>query len=212
MDKHPLGHQLKTMKLSKFVSTLALTLVAVGAQAQSIVTNGSFEANSQANGTWAIYNNLTGWTGDDNIELRNNVAGRAQDGVNYVELDTTANQSMMQTVVGTGLYELSFWYSARQGRAAGDSGLSFSFGSLSGSVLENVAGASSGNSWMQYTGLVNLTGETTLNFSAIGRSSSYGGSLDNVSVTAVPEPGTYALMLAGLGAVAFMARRRRPTA
>ena len=31
-----------------------------------------------------------------------------------------------------------------------------------------------------------------------------------VNVTAVPEPETYALMLAGLGAVAFMARRRRP--
>jgi len=33
-----------------------------------------------------------------------------------------------------------------------------------------------------------------------------------VNVTAVPEPETYALMLAGLGAVAFMARRRRPLA
>lgn len=32
---------------------------------------------------------------------------------------------------------------------------------------------------------------------------------DNVSVTAVPEPSTYALMLAGLAGVGFLARRRR---
>jgi hypothetical protein len=33
--------------------------------------------------------------------------------------------------------------------------------------------------------------------------------LDNVSVTAVPEPETYAMMLAGLGALGFMGRRRK---
>ena len=37
-----------------------------------------------------------------------------------------------------------------------------------------------------------------------------GALLDNVSMTAaVPEPETYALMLAGLGAIGFMARRRK---
>jgi hypothetical protein len=35
------------------------------------------------------------------------------------------------------------------------------------------------------------------------------GVLDNVSVTAVPEPETYALMLAGLCAVGFIVRRRK---
>jgi len=33
--------------------------------------------------------------------------------------------------------------------------------------------------------------------------------LDNVSVAAVPEPETYALMLAGLGLLGFMARRKK---
>ena len=36
---------------------------------------------------------------------------------------------------------------------------------------------------------------------------SYSGSL---RVTLVPEPGTYALIIAGLGAITFVARRRRP--
>ena len=31
---------------------------------------------------------------------------------------------------------------------------------------------------------------------------------DNLTLAPVPEPGTYALMLAGLGAVGFIARRR----
>ena len=39
-----------------------------------------------------------------------------------------------------------------------------------------------------------------------GPGASYGG---NVVLTPIPEPGTYALMLAGLGVVGFMAARRR---
>lgn len=39
---------------------------------------------------------------------------------------------------------------------------------------------------------------------------SYGGTL-NVAVSAVPEPETYAMMLAGLGLFGFMARRRKKT-
>lgn len=195
------------MKLVKILAAASVSLLALGAQAQ--VINGSFEDNLQANGTWNTYTNLNGWTGMSNIELRNNVAGQAFHGVNYVELDTTRNMSMKQTIVGSGLYQLSFMYSAREGRAAGDSGLNFSFGSLTGSLLSNVAGAARGNDWRLYTGLVELTGPTDLIFSAAGVSNSYGASLDYVSVTAVPEAETYAMMLAGLGLMGTIVRRRK---
>lgn len=195
------------MKTKKLLAAAALAIAASGAQA-NLVTNGSFEADLQGAGSWHIYPSLTGWTGIPNIELRNNVAGTAQDGVNFVELDGNFNSAMSQNISGNGLYELSFWYSARPHVAAGSNGLEFSFGSLSGSVLLGVAGGAV-NHWQHYTGQVYLSGPTLLKFTAVGRSDSYGGSLDNISVTAVPEPETYAMLLAGLGLMGTIARRRK---
>jgi hypothetical protein len=194
----------------KSLAAMALALSAIAAQATpNLVANGSFEANAQAAGTWNIYSSLTNWTGVNNIELRNNVSGTAQDGVNFVELDTTSNNAMKQTITASaGDYDLSFWYSARPGVAAGSNGLSYSFGSLSGNVLTATAGAAV-NVWQHYVGRVHLNGATDLTFAAIERSDSLGGSLDNVSVTAVPEPETYALMLAGLGLIGAVVRRRK---
>lgn len=55
-----------------------------------------------------------------------------------------------------------------------------------------------------------LGGDFTLRFAAVANVGAMQVGLDNVSlsVTAVPEPGTYALMLAGLGVVGAIARRR----
>ena len=44
---------------------------------------------------------------------------------------------------------------------------------------------------------------------ASGISDSIGGSLDNVSLSAVPEPATIASMLLGLGLMGFTLRRRK---
>ena len=179
----------------------------------NLLTNGSFEADLQAAGSWSIYPNLTGWTGGQaGIELRNNVAGAAYDGVNFVELDTTSN-SLMAQAVGTSLgasYNLSFAYSAREGVPLGSNGIEVFWNGVSQGVFD-AAGAPAGHNWNVFNLLVSgAAGSSTLQFVGVGTSDSLGGSIDAVALnTAVPEPETYALMLAGLGIIGFVARRRK---
>ncbi|MCV2360736.1 FxDxF family PEP-CTERM protein [Paucibacter sp. TC2R-5] len=182
----------------------------------NLIKNGSFEANVLATGSWNIYQNLDNWTGApysgsprSGIELRNQVAGNTIFGSQYVELDTDKNSWMTQTFDTTAnkTYELSFWVAQRDGqKGLASNGLSWSVNGLNFTEVAK----DENKEWQKVTGsFVATAGTTTLTFKAIGNSDSYGTSLDLVSVTAaVPEPETYALMLAGLGAIGFVARRR----
>jgi choice-of-anchor C domain-containing protein len=55
----------------------------------------------------------------------------------------------------------------------------------------------------------NIDATTTLSFTSKDAGGPYGAALANISVTAVPEPGSTALLLAGLGMVGVMASRRK---
>lgn len=187
---------------------LLLVLAALPTLANAnLVVNGSFEADAQTAGTWSILS-LSGWTGS--AELRNNVAGTASDGVNFVELDTTGNSSMFQTFSGlSGIYDLSFDYSARPGVDKASNPIQAWW---NGTLLATVTGNGIGktdNNWLTLDFLVSGTGSDILTFAAVGTSDGLGGSLDNVILTAVPEPETYGMMLVGLGLMGFVARRRR---
>ncbi|MCV2361545.1 FxDxF family PEP-CTERM protein [Paucibacter sp. TC2R-5] len=56
---------------------------------------------------------------------------------------------------------------------------------------------------------VALNSNVTYQIHTVGTAYNKAGFAGELSVTAVPEPTTYALLLAGLGAVGFVARRRK---
>ncbi|RZT10158.1 PEP-CTERM protein-sorting domain-containing protein [Duganella sp. CF402] len=198
------------MKLLKTAALAALLATGAAHASSELLINGSFEADTQGYNSWNIYSTLTGWTGvGAGIELRNNVVGVAPDGLNFVELDTTANSAMYQNV-STALnqsYTLTFQFQDRPGVSTSSQGLEISWG---GNVVGTVNNSAGGN-WQTVSYTLLGTGNIeALSFRAIGTSDSLGTSLDNVSLTAaVPEPETYAMLLAGLGLVGFAARRRK---
>lgn len=199
------------MKTALAAAALALSFAPAFAAGPNLVVNGSFEADTGNLGYWMIAPTLTGWTGAPDIELQNNFENNvSQDGVYHVELDTYGNSAMSQTLSATGWVELSFWYSPRANVAAGSNTLSYSLGSLSGTLLDGVAGGPT-TQWQHFSAFVDLggSGNAELRFAALGVSDQYGGLIDNVSVTAVPEPASGVLALVGSLALAGRLRWRR---
>lgn len=76
----------------------------------------------------------------------------------------------------------------------------------SGDVLVTASLSSSSFATVATSGFVSLS---SLTLSMSGYSSSAYSAIDNLAVTAVPEPETYAMLLAGLGLISLAARRRR---
>ena len=78
--------------------------------------------------------------------------------------------------------------------------------SLGAASLQTITGATVSS----FLGFVSSGSMSSVVLSAVQGASPVWPTADNVTLaTVVPEPGTYALMLAGLGVVGFMARRRR---
>ncbi|WP_374582929.1 PEP-CTERM sorting domain-containing protein [Pseudoduganella sp.] len=194
----------------------AMLLLAAGAAHAGVielVKNGSFEKNGVAANSWNIKYALDGWTvGANGAEVRNNVAGAAQNGSNYLELDTTGNSWISQSFdTSKGAeYKLSFYYAAREQTGAATNGIDvFWNGQLVKQLAQN--NYSNATNWIKYDlSLFGVGSLSKLEFKAAGTSDSLGGSLDNVSLTTnVPEPGTLASLLLGLGMLGFTLRRRQ---
>jgi hypothetical protein len=185
--------------MKKLIATAALLAVTAGAHAQNIVVDGGFESQTQAAGSWNVYSSLPGWNtvAGAGVEVRNQVAGNAFEGSNYIELDSYNNSAIAQTLATTagGAYIVSFEYSARGGVSLASNPVQVFW---NGTLLDTVSldgSNQNGNVWHQYSYAVQALGKDVLKFAASGTSDGLGGSLD-------------AVMAAGLVLVGFSRRRR----
>jgi hypothetical protein len=140
----------------------------------------------------------------------------AQEGSKAIDLTGAGNQgavALSQTLsLIAGQYMLSFYLGDING---GDSRYSLAssvevlFGGTSLGIFSNAAGGATTN-WMAVAVPFTSDGvNNTLTFTTTGLQLDNYTGLDNVSVTAVPEPGSLAMVLAALAAAGLVARRRR---
>lgn len=191
---------------------LATAGLAAPASASVILQNGGFDAGSPAAGA---YSSLPGWTQAKpaGIEIQNNATLPTIDALSgdaYVELDTSANSGMFQNVALTmGRYVLSFWYSPRDANVRSN-GINYNLSSLLTGKVSNLSPGATVGAWTQYSFAFFAPKAKTykLTFAASGTSNGLGGLLEDVSIAAVPVPASGLVLLAGLGAIGALRRRK----
>lgn len=211
--------------MTKSISTIALAaLVALGtggAATAATVVNGSFENVELTNGgNWQVFNSIDGWStvSGSGIEIQTGpTLGYidAQDGDKYVELDSHDNSAMKQAIYfEVGLYELSFWFSPRKkgsdAAAALSNVIDYSIGTLLNGTVTGPTAETPYDIWtnIKKTFTVKTAGSYDLVFAADGTENTYGGLIDNVSISAIPLPAGGMLLLTALGGLG-LARRRK---
>ncbi|MBS1723584.1 MAG: hypothetical protein JSS66_11590 [Armatimonadetes bacterium] len=191
---------------------VALAVAATSVAQASALINGSFEQPGSS--VFNQFNNgeVPGWTAQagKTIEIGVPVVYGVTnyDGLNVMEVDSTENVTVKQTVtLASGSYDLSFLFAERGKNMVGKPADTCDFDVLWNNTV--VAHYRPDSTVMSLADLhVNaLQGSNTVAFRGSGTSDGYGAILDKVELNPVPEPSLCAAL--GISALAALRRKKR---
>ncbi len=212
-------------KVFAAVAALAAFGLPATAQAANLITNGSFEDGtgkppaggfvSLPSGSTAI----TGWTvGNNGIDWIDDGYWEASDGQFSLDLSRLSAGSIAQTfatIVGA-LYTVTFDLA---GNPDGPNETKVQVTSVNGPPFQelfffNVGPGNTRQNMGWQTKSFSFTANSTQSTLTFGSATNtpFGPAIDNVSVQAVPEPGTWLMMIVGFGLLGGMLRSRRRAA
>ncbi len=178
-----------------FNMSLSDAFLAQAGSGTNLIVNGGFETPALANGTWQVFPDAsqTSWTVESGagLEIQNHAAGDPHSGNQLAELDSNNSSAISQTVttVAGGNYTLSFWYSPRPNRPAGDNTIGTVVKVVSDNtvlVTDTIGAASAGGAntnWQHFSyNFVAADTGTKVMFTDLGTNNSFGGYLDDVSL------------------------------
>ncbi|MEO8812788.1 MAG: PEPxxWA-CTERM sorting domain-containing protein [Caulobacteraceae bacterium] len=205
------------MKSYIFGAAFAAALsVAVGAQAANLVLDGDF-SNPSGGGSYVTYgggSTMGPWlvTGGS-VDLIGGYWQSPTAGGGSIDLDGGSPGGLSQSLsLGAGNYVLTYFLSGNPDGGAGTKTVSVAVGG--GSQTASFTTGSNTHADMMYipeTLNFTATGPTTLTFTSLDGGGPFGPVIGGVSITAVPEPAAWILMIGGFGLVGIAMRRRQST-